>query len=136
MQKFNLSRKLFEVEERSSEDSDNSVIYISIDEEEDALDSWNSDWSTDTEAIISRIERELKSRPIAIGDRAMTTEGHDDEMEAGPSNPLPTPPSTPKLGFQYFDKKLCYAPPSKLEKAKIELCNTILPVLDVSFVAP
>ena len=51
----------------------------------------------------------------------MTTEGLDDKMEAGPSNPQPIPPSTPKLGSQYFHEKLGYAPSRKSKKSKIEL---------------
>ena len=60
----------------------------------------------------------------------MTTEGLVNEMEAVPSTPQPIPPSTPKLGFQYFDKKLCYAPSRKPTKTKIELCSTVLLVLE------
>ena len=57
MQKFNLSRKLFDFEEQSSEESTDSVIYISSDSEEEVSDSWDSDWSTDTEMLINIIER-------------------------------------------------------------------------------
>ena len=39
------------------------------------------------------------------------------------------PPSTPKLGFKYFDKEKCLAP-SKNQKSRIELCSTVLPVLE------
>ena len=130
MQKFKLSRKLFDFEEQSSEDSAECVIYFSSDEEEEATYSWDSDWPTDTEAVISRIEREVKSCPILIEGRVMTTEGLDDEMEAGPSSSRPNPATTPKLGFKHFDEKLCYAPSRKMKKAKIELCNTILPDLE------
>ena len=84
MQKFNLSRKLFEFEEQSSEDSGESIIYISSDEEENAIDSYYSNWSTDTEALISRIEREVKSIPILIAGRVMITEGLANEMEVAP----------------------------------------------------
>ena len=52
-------------------------------------------WSTDTEAVTKRIEREGKSSPSLIGGRIMTTEGLDDEMKAGPSNPQPISSSTP-----------------------------------------
>ena len=59
MQKFNLSRKLFDFEEQSSEGSADSVVYISSDEEEDEVsDSLDSNWSTETEALIKRIEKE------------------------------------------------------------------------------
>ena len=131
MHRFNISKKLFDFEEDSSEGSADSVVYISsVEEEDEVSDCWDTDWSTDTEAMIKRIEREVKSSPILIGGRIMTTEGLDDEMEAGPSNPQPIPPSTPKLGFKYFDEKLCYAPSRKSTKPKIELCSIVLPVLE------
>ena len=75
MQKFNLSRKLFDFEEQDSDRSTDSVIYISSDSEEEVSDSWDSDWSTDTEALINGIEREVKSSPIVIGGRGLTVEG-------------------------------------------------------------
>ena len=58
----------------------------------------------------------------------MTTEGIDDESEAGPSSSQPVPPSTPKLSLQYFDTKICYASSRKTGKAKIEQCKTLSPV--------
>ena len=73
---------------------------------------------TDTEMLIERIEREVKSNPILIGGRIMTTEGKDDEIGAGPSSSLAVPPSTPKLDFQYFDENMCYAPPEGLKRPK------------------
>ena len=86
--------------------------------------------------MIKKIEQEVESSPILIGGRIMTTEGLDDETEAGPSNPQPYPPSTPKLGFQYFDEKLCYAPSRQSKKPKIELCSTVLPVLESPMCPP
>ena len=130
MQKFNLSRKLFDLEEQSSEKSSDSVSYISSDSEDDTFGSWDSDWSTDTEMLIETIEREVRSSPILIGGKIMTTEGIEDECEAGPSSAQPVPPTTPKLDFRYFDEKMCYAPPMKTEKTKIELFKTLLPVLE------
>ena len=35
---------------------------------------------------------------------------------------------TPKLDHKYFDKEMCYAPPKKTGKSRIELCKTLLPV--------
>ena len=128
MQRFNLSKKLFDFEEQSSEESADSVIYISSGSEDEISSDWDSDWSTDTEALIGRIEQEVKSSPILIAGRIMTTEGLDDEMEAGPSNAQPVPPSTPKLGFKYFDKKLSCA--LQKQKSRIELFSTILPVIE------
>ena len=82
MQKFNLSRKLFDFEKQDSDRSTDSVIFISSDSEKEVSDSWDSDWSIENV----------------------------------------------KMGPKYFDKKLCYALPRKIEKTKIELCKTLLPV--------
>ena len=70
MSKFNLSRKLFDFEEYDSDNSDNSVIYISSSEDESS--DWETDCSTDTEQLIARVEREVTSSPILIGGRVMT----------------------------------------------------------------
>ena len=130
MQRFNLSKKLFNFEEQSSEDSTDSVIYISSDSEDEASSSWDSDWSTDTEAIIDRIEREVKAAPFPVAGRAMTTEDLDDEMGAVPSRAQSIPLSTLKLGFEYFNKEMCLAPSKKQRKSRVELCTTVLPVLE------
>ena len=129
MQRYNLTKKLFDFEE-DSESSVDSVIYISSDSENEVSSSWDSDWSTDTEGIIERIEQEVKAAPIPIARRGMTTEDLDDEMTAGPSSAWPVPPSTPKLGFEYFNKEMCLAPSKKQRKSKVELCATVLPVLE------
>ena len=129
MQRFNLSKKLFEFEEQSSEESAESSIQSSNQQESSVSSDWDSDWPTDTEALIKRIEREVKSSPILIAGRVMTTEGLDEEMEAGPGTAQMVPPSTPKMGFKYFDKKKCFAP-SKKQKTRIELCSTVLPILE------
>ena len=60
----------------------------------------------------------------------MTTEDSNNEMVAGPSNAQPVPPSTPKLGFEYFNRELCLAPSKKQKKSRVELCTTVLPVLE------
>ena len=80
--------------------------------------------------LINRIEKEVKSNPILIGGRIMTTKDLDDELEAGQSGSQPVPPTTPKFSLQYFDEKMCYAPSRKIEKTKTELCKTLLPVLE------
>ena len=136
VQKFNLTKDLFEFEEQSSDQSASSVVYISSDDEKETSDSWDSEWSTDTEAIIDRTEREVNASPILIGGRILTTENSDDEMQPGPSGPLPTLPTTPKLRHEYFDRDLCYAPSKKLEKYKIELCSTILPIPESPMLPP
>ena len=66
MQRYNATKKLFDFEEKDSESSANSIIYISSDGENEASSYWYSDGSTDTEAIIDRIEREVKAAPIPI----------------------------------------------------------------------
>ena len=127
MQRYNLTKKLFDFEEEDSESSANSIIYISSDSENEASSDWDSDWSTDTEAIIDRIEREVKAVPIPIAGRGMTIESSDDEMAAGPSNAQPVPPSTPKLGFEYFNREMCLAPSKRQKKTRVELCTTVSP---------
>ena len=128
MSKFNLSRKLFDFEEYDSDNSDKSVIYISSSEDE-SLD-WETDCSTDTEQLIARIEREVTSSPMLIGGRVMTMDEPEDEARAVPSTSQMEEGVTPKLGLKYFDRELCYAPLRKFEKKRIELCNTIMHVLE------
>ena len=108
----------------SSESSTDSVIYINSDEE--ASDEWDSDWSTDTEEMIKRVETQVKTNPIPIAGRRMTTASD----EPGTSTSSSEMQITPKLDKTYFDEKLCYAPPRGNVKKRIELCKTILPVAD------
>ena len=54
----------------------------------------------------------------------------EDEAGAGPSTSQVEEGVTPKLGLKYFDKEMCYTPPRKIVKKRIELCNTIMPVLE------
>ena len=129
MSKFNLVRKLIDLENCDSDESDRSVIYISSSEDEDS--DWETDCSTDTEQLIARIEREVTSSPMLIGRRTMTMdEPKEDESEVSPSSSRTQADATPKLDHEYFDKEMCYAPPKKLGKSPIEICNTILPVLE------
>ena len=111
MQRFDLSKKLFDFEEQSSEESADSVIYISSDSEDEVSSDWDSDWSTDTEALINRIEREVKSSPILIAGRVMTIEGLDEEIEAGPSNAQMVPPSPPNWALNTLTRKSALHPP-------------------------
>ena len=86
MEKFNLSRKLFDMDGFESSDSGDSVIYISSSEDE-YTEAWETDCSTDTEQLIARIEREVTTSPMLIGGRIMTTEiPEEDEMVAGPAH--------------------------------------------------
>ena len=126
MSKFNLSGKLFDFEENDFDNSDKSVIYISSSEDESS--DWETDCSTDTEQLIARIEREVTSSPMLFGGRIMTMD-EPEEARAEPSTSQVEEGVTPKLGLKYFDKEMCYAPPRKFEKKRIELCNTIMPVL-------
>ena len=66
----------------------------------------------------------------------MTTEGLNDELGAGPSGAQSIPPSTPKLGFEYFNKEMCLAPSKKQRKSRVELCTTVLPVLETPLSPP
>ena len=128
MSKFNLSRILFDFEEYDSDNSDKSVIYISSSEDESS--DWETDCSTDTEQLIARIEKEVTSSTMLIGGRIMTMDEPEDEARAGPSTSQMEEGMTPKLGLKYFDREMCYAPPRKFEKKRIDLCNTIMPVLE------
>ena len=60
----------------------------------------------------------------------MTMDEPEDEARAGPSTSQVEEGVTPKLGHKYFDTEMCFAPPRKFEKKRIELCNTIMPVLE------
>ena len=124
MERFNKARKLFGSLEFSSDSSGDSVIYISSDEE--TSDGWDSDWSTDTEEMVRRIETQVRAEPIPIAGRRMTTASD----EPGPSSVPSDVQTTPKLDKTYFDEKLCYAPSRGNTKRRIELCKTILPVLE------
>ena len=124
MERFNKAKKLFGSLEFSSDSSRDSVIYISSDEE--TSDGWDSDWSTDTEEMVKRIETQVQAEPITIAGRRMTTASD----EPGPSCVTSDVQTTPKLDKTYFDEQLCYAPPRGNTKRRIELCKTILPVLE------
>ena len=61
----------------------------------------------------------------------MTTEiPEEDALVAGPSTSGATVETTPKMDHKYFDLERCYAPSKRTEKSRIEICNTILPVLE------
>ena len=60
----------------------------------------------------------------------MTTGSLEEQMIAGPSTAQTNSVTTPKLGLKYFDEKLCYAPPRETSRTKIELCITLLPMID------
>ena len=124
MEKFNKTRKLFGSLDFSSDSSNNSVIYISSDDE--TSEGWDSDWSTDTEELVRRVETQVQAKQILIAGRRMTTASD----EPGPSSVPTDAQTTPKLDKTYFDEKLCYAPSRGNAKRRIELCKTILPVLE------
>ena len=129
MSKYNLARKLFDLEDFDSDGSEESVIYISSSESE--ASDWETDCSTDTEQLIARIEREVTSSPMLIGGRIMTSEIPEENVSvAGPSTSGANAEKTPKMDHKYFDLERCYAPPKRMEKSRIELCNTILPILE------
>ena len=62
----------------------------------------------------------------------MTVEVEQGDMLPGPSTSNLHEEVTPasKLGLKYFDKEMWYAPPRQNGKSKIEICKTLLPVLD------
>ena len=127
MSKYSLARKLFGLEKPDSDDSERSVIYISSSEDESS--DWETDCSTDTEQLVARIDREVISSPMLIGGRIMTVdEPTENEPEADPSSSQTQTDVTPNLDHKYFDKEMCYAPPKKTGKSRIELCKTLLPV--------
>ena len=51
----------------------------------------------------------------------------ENEAEDGPNSSQAQTDVTPKLDHKYFDKEMCYAPPKKTGKSRIELCKTLLP---------
>ena len=101
MNKFNRARIFFGSIEFSSESSADSVIYISSDEE--ASNGWDSDWSTDTEEMIKRVETQVKACPIPTAGRRMTTATD----EPGTSTSSSELQITPILDKVYFNEKLC-----------------------------
>ena len=105
MNKFNRARKLFGSIDFSSVSSNESVIYIS--NEDETSDGWNSDWSMDTKDMIRRVETQVKARPIPINGRRMTTASDEPGTSTMPSELQ----ITPKLDRASFDENLCYAPP-------------------------
>ena len=66
----------------SSDASDGSVTYISS-VEEDQAGEWESEYLTDTEDLVARIENEVVTSHI--GGRIMTTGSIEVEMVTGPS---------------------------------------------------
>ena len=129
MQGFNLARKLFDIDEADSEDSDSLVINISSDEGISS-DGWECDYSTDTEQLVARIEKEVIASPMLIGGRIMTVEDEQEQMVPGPSSSGQLDVVTPKLDHKNFDREMCYATPKAIGKSRIELCKTLLPVLE------
>ena len=101
------------------------MIYISSDESGEVSDEWESDYSTDTEQLIEKIEREVRAIPVLIDGRIMTVEEEEEEMVADTS----TSP-TSKLGPEYFDEKFCNAPKKENALQLIQLCRTTIQVAD------
>ena len=101
----------------SSDASDDSVIYISSGEEDQSGER-ESDFSSDTEELVARIEKEVVTSPMLIGGRVMTTGSIEKEMVAGPSTSLSRPLVTPNFKATFFDEKLCHAPPKEMGRGK------------------
>ena len=128
MDKFNKARKLFGSVDLSLNSSVDSVIYISSDEE--TSDGWNSDWSTDTEEMIRKVDTEVVSSPILIAGRIMTTGSIGEEMLARPTTSQQPEDRTPKLDKRFFDEKMYYDRQRGPSKCAMELCRTLIPVED------
>ena len=88
--------------------------------------SGGSQEEPNSEEMVRRIETQVQAEPIPIAGRRMTTASD----EPGPSSVPSDAQTTPKLDKTYFDEKLCYAPSRGNTKRRIELCKTILPVLE------
>ena len=123
------TRRLFDMDEESSESSNDSVVYISGDEESQS-EGCESDYSTGTEEMVARIEQVVTSSPMLIGGRIMTTGSLEGEMAAGPSSAMLKQTVTHKFDRAYFDGKLSDATSKGKSKRRIELSKTILPVLE------
>ena len=126
MQKFNLARRLFDMEEPSSNSSADSVIFESSSSNEGQSDEWDSDRSTDTDNMI----RKITPSPVLIAGRNMTIGNPEEEMTAGPSTALSSSSIIPKFDRRYFDEMLCYAPRRGAMMTKIELCKNLLLIID------
>ena len=133
MDKFNKARKLFGSVDLSSNSSVDPVIYLSSDDE--TSDRWNSDWSTDTEEMMRRVETKVVSSPMLIAGRIMTSGSMEVGMVAGRSTSQPQVDRTLKLDKRYYAEKMCYAPQRGPSKSAIELCRTLIPV-EVSPMSP
>ena len=75
-----------------------------------ASDGWDSDWSTDTEEMIQRIE----TSGVLPGTHRRTNPALARNVSLD---------ATPKLDIKHFDESLCYAP------VKMELCRTLMPCM-------
>ena len=105
MLKFNLARRLFDMVEQNSSSSSNSIIYISSSSDEEQSDGEHLHCSTETEDMITKVEREVASCPMLIRGRKMTTGSMEEEMTAGRSTAQTNVAVTPKLDHKHFDKK-------------------------------
>ena len=133
MQKYNVSRNLFN-DDLDSDISGESVVYISSDERGKVSDGWDSDGSTDIESLIERIERGVHASPILIGGSIMTVE--ENEAVQGHSTSGPSVKVTPKLGMEYFNEDLCFAPKKENALQRHQLCKTTLPVAETPLSSP
>ena len=111
MNKLNKARKLFGSVDFSSSTFVDSVIYISSSDDE-AIDGWDSDWSTDTEEIIRRVGIQVVSCPIPVGKRRMTT-ANDEFGPSISSRKKIVPPSLTKGTVM----RICAMPPRKARQS-------------------
>ena len=125
MQKFNLAKRWFDMEQQSSCSSPDSIIYLSSSSDKGQYEGWDSDWSSETEDMIKGIEQEVSSSPILIVGWIMTTGSMEVEMTAGPSTSRANTAGTSKLDHKNFNKKLCYAPPREALKTDRDVQNNL-----------
>ena len=131
MEKYKTARRLFEEDDCDSETTSDSVIFISSDESEEMSDEWDSNWSTDTEDMIMRIETEVVSSPKLIAGSIMTSDSHENlSTIPGARTSRTDVELTPRLSKQYFDKNHCYAPAKECAKKRIELSKTNISAID------
>ena len=101
MENFTKARRPFEEDDLNFETTNDSVTYKSSDKSEGLSEAWDSDWSTDTEDMIKRIETEVVSSPRLIEGRKMTSNSHENlALVPGPRSSRTNMDSTPKLGEQ------------------------------------
>ena len=76
-----------------------------------------SDWSTDTEQLVARIEREVSS-PVLTGGRALTIGSLEEELVAGPGSLQTDTAVTLNLTRSILMKSSVTPQPTKTQKGQ------------------